>query len=345
MQETCLAFTDTFCTQVWGTPTSIIKKSHPAIWAQGVRGFHYWSVAGAKVKMILEVCRLFAPQKVDSSCFIISMCPCDVGSYPCDVGSKTLWTTLPRHQILAANDTCSPWRTGFCLLTGWQWYSCAPPTPENQKYTENPPAWKETTIVSANCFLGPNCGWGLKFLRLDHIFSNMFNVTPPKTKMFLKKGPFQKENRLPSSDLSEDMWVFEGVGDSDIKGLNSAMGLPPVPYPTPVWWASVPSCSGGLDWGNTAACAVWDRVRAYRISTQPVNNLKSSELPHPLPSRGYSLTVLQSNLYVAPMFERNWRSSSWGVGAMDAVICREHYTRYRCPKCHGVNFDEFPTFT
>ena len=73
--------------------------------------------------------------------------------------------------------------------------------------------------------------------------------------------------------------------------------------------------------------------------------LKSSEIPHPLPSRGYSLTVLQSYLYVAPMFERNWRSSSWGVGAINAVICRVQCTRYRCPKCYGVNFYAFPTFT
>lgn len=60
------------------------------------------------------------------------------------------------------------------------------------------------------------------------------------------------------------MWLFRGeyIGDSDIKGLNSAMGLPPVPYPTPVWWASVPTWWGG--W-KTLLPAAWCRVRTYRI--------------------------------------------------------------------------------
>lgn len=138
MQETCLAFIDTFCTHVFlEHPLLSLKNRHPAIWAQGVQWF--WVIAKfSRVKHqafttgVLPVRKskwylkyaVFLRHKKETH---------HASSYPCDVGSKTLWTTLPPHQILAANDTCSPRRTGFCLLTGWQWYSYPPPIPQTKK--------------------------------------------------------------------------------------------------------------------------------------------------------------------------------------------------------------------
>ena len=129
-----------FCTHVWGTPTSVIKKTsscHLGPGGQGVQWF--WVIAKfSRVKHqafttgVLPVRKskwyfkyaFFLRHKKETH---------HASSYPCDVGSKTLWTTLPPHQILAANDTCSPRRTGFCLLTGWQWYSYPPPIPQTKK--------------------------------------------------------------------------------------------------------------------------------------------------------------------------------------------------------------------
>lgn len=170
------------CTHVWGTPTSVIKKTSPCHLGPGGQGVQvqwFWVIAKfSRVKHqafttgVLPVRKskwylkyaVFLRHKKETH---------HASSYPCDVGSKTLWTTLPPHQILAANDTCSPWRTGFCLLTGWQWYSYPLLSPKPKNYTENSPAWKETTIVCANCFFGSQLWLGPEVLKVGSYFQHV----------------------------------------------------------------------------------------------------------------------------------------------------------------------------
>lgn len=182
MQETCFAFIDTFCTHVWGTPTSVIKKTsscHLGPGGQGVQVQWFWVIAKfSRVKHqafttgVLPVRKskwylkyaVFLRHKKETH---------HASSYPCDVGSKTLWTTLPPHQILAAcsqrhvlsvKDRVLPFDTMAMVLL-------SPSYPPNQKnYTENSPAWKETTIVCANCFFGSQLWLGPEVLKVGSYF-------------------------------------------------------------------------------------------------------------------------------------------------------------------------------
>ena len=89
------------------------------------------------------------------------------------------------------------------------------------------------------------------------------------------------------------------------------------------------------DWGNTGCMVPCENIQTLSPNLQTIwNQVKYHIHCHPGVT---SLTVLQSYLYVAPMF---WAQLAifllgcWRYECCDRVQC----TRYRCPKCYGVNF-------
>jgi len=137
--------------------------------------------------------------------------------------------------------------------------------------------------------------------------------------MFLKRDHFKRKTVFQPAICHRICDFSGGVGDSDIKGLNSAMGLPPVPYPTPVWWASVPTWWGGwktllptqvLDWGNTGCMVPCENIQNLSPNLQTIwNQVKYHIHCHP------GVTVLQ---YFNPIF---YGTNVWAQLAIFLLGC------------------------